>query len=193
MNDDVTSEWLESVVGKLNFELRLLIWDSYRCHLSEQTRAKLKSFNLTTVTITGGCTKFIQAPDVCWNKPFKDRIRQQYDSWQASDEMTEFSKGGNLKAPSKRLMLDWIKKSWNELITDIIRNSFKSCALTVEPYGCEDDKIHCLNEGQPCREARQLLLNYRDMSNGGEKEILLEEEIDEEEAESNEIVIYDDE
>ena len=29
--------------------------------------------------IPGGCTKYIQAPDVCWNKPFKVRIAELYD------------------------------------------------------------------------------------------------------------------
>ena len=33
--------------------------------------ASLKSSKIDQTTIPGGCTKFIQAPDVVWNNPFK--------------------------------------------------------------------------------------------------------------------------
>ena len=33
-NDDLTSEFLEKIVGSSMFGKRLLTWDSYRCHIS---------------------------------------------------------------------------------------------------------------------------------------------------------------
>ena len=37
--------------------------------------------NVDSVTIPGGCIKHIEAPDPCWNKPFKARLTELYDQW----------------------------------------------------------------------------------------------------------------
>ena len=39
----------------------------------------------------------------------------------------------------------------------MIKNSFKSCAITTSTDGSEDDKIHCFQPSQPCSEGRTLL------------------------------------
>ena len=64
MNDNLTSEYLQSMIGSLSFSKRLLIWDAYRCHTSEMTRAETSRLCLHTAIIPGGCTKYIQAADV---------------------------------------------------------------------------------------------------------------------------------
>jgi len=98
MNDDLTSDWLKSVFQKFSFQHRMLVWDSYKCHISESTKNELKGFNSTPVVIPGGCTKYIQAPDVSWNKPFKAKVTELYDSWLSGDEDKAYTKGGgNLK------------------------------------------------------------------------------------------------
>ena len=51
MNDELTTEWLKSVVGKFSFSHRLLVWDAYHCHISLATKAELKTYNLTTAVI----------------------------------------------------------------------------------------------------------------------------------------------
>ena len=86
MNDDVTADWLQKVAGKFNFGPRLLVWDSYQCHISQATKQELsKGYRITTAMIPGGCTKYIQAPDVVWNQPFKASLHESYDSWMASN------------------------------------------------------------------------------------------------------------
>ena len=49
--------------------------------MTDSVRKKLKEMNVYSVIIPGGCTKYIQAPDVCWNKPFKARMTELYDQW----------------------------------------------------------------------------------------------------------------
>lgn len=39
----------------------------------------VKEMNRDSVIIPGGCTKFIQATDACWKKPFKDRMTELHD------------------------------------------------------------------------------------------------------------------
>ncbi len=60
---------------------RLLVWDSFRCHISQKTKVILKKLGLNTAVIPGGCTGFVQPPDVSWNKPFKGKIQEYYESW----------------------------------------------------------------------------------------------------------------
>jgi Tc5 transposase DNA-binding domain/DDE superfamily endonuclease len=131
MNDELTADYLQKVLGKLAFRKRILVWDAYRCHLSNATKQELKhGYNLTTAVIPGGCTKFLQAPDVCWNKPFKNKLHELYDSWMAGDEDKEYTKTGNMKAPSFELMLRWIKLAWDHIDVDLIKKSFVVCGQT---------------------------------------------------------------
>ena len=55
--------------------------DSYECHMIDSARKDLKKVNVDSVIIPSGCTKYIQAPDVCWNKSLKARITVLYDQW----------------------------------------------------------------------------------------------------------------
>jgi hypothetical protein len=131
MNDELTTDYLRRVIGKLAFRKRILVWDAYRCHLSESTKKELKSgYNLTTAVIPGGCTKFLQAPDVCWNKPFKDKLHELYDAWMAGDEDKEYTKTGNLKAPSYEVILKWVKVAWDSIDAELIKKSFIVCGQT---------------------------------------------------------------
>jgi len=131
MNDDLTIDYLRRVIGKFAFRKRILVWDAYRCHLSDETKKELKSgYNITTAVIPGGCTKFLQAPDVCWNRPFKEKMHELYDKWIAGDENKEFTKGGNLKAPSFEIMLSWVKVAWYSIDVQLIKKSFVVCGQT---------------------------------------------------------------
>ena len=50
------------------------------------------------VVVPAGCTKYIQAPDVCWNAPFKELVTERYDEWMAENSQ-EYTAQSNLKAP----------------------------------------------------------------------------------------------
>ena len=75
LNDSLTIEYLQTVVGSLLFDKRLKIWDAYRCHVSQAVKSECSRLKLQTATIPGGCTKFIQAAYVMWNAYFKSNMR----------------------------------------------------------------------------------------------------------------------
>ena len=60
------------------------------------------------------------------------------------------TEAGNLKAPPTRTNLKWIIDLWEELPTDLLTKSFKSCALSLPTDSSADDTIHCFKEGEPC-------------------------------------------
>lgn len=71
-NDQIIEEWLNCNFPDTTFHKhRLLIWDSFRAHLSDATKQVLKRKRVDQAIIPSGCTGILQAPDVVWNKPFK--------------------------------------------------------------------------------------------------------------------------
>ena len=95
------------------------------------------------VIIPGGCTKFIQAPDVSWNKPMKEYMREMYDEWPVKSEH-ELTPQGNMRPPSRQQMILWILAAWKKLSAETILKSFKICALSSSLDGSEDEDLMCI-------------------------------------------------
>ena len=49
--------------------------------MTKDVKIRLKETNTESVIVTGGCTKYTQAPDLVQNKPFRQRIAQLYGEW----------------------------------------------------------------------------------------------------------------
>ena len=150
MNEELTERYCREVLGTFTFgRRRLLAWDTFRCHLTPEVRETLNKGKIDPVIVPGGCTKYIQAPDVSWNKPMKEHLRTMYDKW-LSDECYELTAQGNMRAPSKQQMIDWVLEAWRMLPTKLIIKSFKVCALSSALDGSEDNEIMCIKHG-PCQ------------------------------------------
>ena len=78
MNTELTQVWINSILGAFSFNRRLLAWDSYECHIEDSANESLKAKKVDRVIVPGGCTKYIQAPDASWNKPFKASCTEKY-------------------------------------------------------------------------------------------------------------------
>ena len=199
MNNSLTADYLRSIIGQFSFNKRLLVWDAYRCHTSVATRAETARLRLKTAVVPGGCTKFIQAADVVWNTCFKSHMRRQYDAWISDPEGHTFTKGGNLKAPSRALVCEWVKTSWAAVPVTMTKESFLTCAISASVGGNDDEKIHCFKPGQPCaggitvlkRENKRLaeaddddnsdpFASDEDKEENEENEALIDEEVGEE-------------
>ena len=51
MNTELTLNWLTYVWGSLAFRRRLLAWDAYRCHITDEAKEKLKRFKTDMAVI----------------------------------------------------------------------------------------------------------------------------------------------
>ena len=127
--------------------------DSVHFELSKEA---VKTSNFDLVIVPGGCTKYSQAPDVCWNKPFKEFIGTKYDHWMA-EGVHQYTEAGNMKPPPRKKIVQWISESWAALSKEVIVESFKSCALNLANDGSEDERIHCFKPKEPCHAGRQQL------------------------------------
>ena len=102
---------LHNICVKLfSFSKRLLIWDFSKAHISDSTKQVLKDFKIEAIIIPGGCTGYVQTPDVLWNKPFKSIITELYGEWLASGVHTYIA-AGNIRPPTWRTIVEWVLKS----------------------------------------------------------------------------------
>ena len=165
MNEELTLSYIRSVIGRFSFNRRLLSWDSFDCHTTGSVREVLKDFNVDTVIVPGGCTAYIQTPDVSWNKPFKAHVTDEYDKWLSSG-IHQYTKSGNMKAPPRRIIVQWILDAWGNLSKELIMKSFKCCALNLSLDSSEDALIHCFKENSACssgaKKLKEALQNLHD-------------------------------
>uniref|UniRef100_A0A1X7TV60 DDE-1 domain-containing protein n=1 Tax=Amphimedon queenslandica TaxID=400682 RepID=A0A1X7TV60_AMPQE len=94
MNEAQTIEYLHTILGSLSFAKCLMVWDAYKCHMSEAVKFECARLKFQTSVVSGGCTQFIQAADVAWNGPFKSHLRSSYDTWLSEPYCHEYTKGG---------------------------------------------------------------------------------------------------
>ena len=121
-------------------ERSLLVWDSFRAHLTESVKADLQRRKIDVAVIPGGLTPVLQPLDKCLNKPFKDNMRRKYLNWMMTGPF-EYTPAGK-KALSKNLVLRWVKQSWEEIPEEMVRRSFKMCGISNALNGTEDDAIY---------------------------------------------------
>ena len=188
MNDHLTGVYLRSVIGTFSFNKRLLVWDAYRCHTSVAVRSECAKLRLHTAVVPGGCTGYIQAADVVWNAPFKSHLRKHYDTWLADPTCHEYTRGGNMKPPSRSLLCQWVRSCWEAIPNEMVKESFSSCAITIHTDGSEDDKIHCFKPGQPCEQGRYVLEEADATATDSDSDPFAADE-DDEEVENNEACI----
>ena len=57
MNEELTTRWVNEIVGAFSFNKRLLAWDSYGAHMTESVSCHLKEISTVSVIVLGGCTR----------------------------------------------------------------------------------------------------------------------------------------
>ena len=157
MDNRLTEDYLHRVIGRFNFSKRLMVWDSFRAHLSVSTKQILRSMNTLTSVIPGGCTGLIQPADVSWNRSLKAKVSENYDQWISKNDGHTFTRGGRMKPPSFHELSLWIKQAWKEISSNQITHSMKICGITVNRDGSEDGEIECFKKEHPCHHAKSLL------------------------------------
>ena len=86
----------------------LLVWDSFRAHLTDGVKDLLDRRNVDVAVIPGGLTPVLQPLDKCINKPFKAKVCAQYEAWMVNSPFTytpsrKKRAPGTNELPNKRL------------------------------------------------------------------------------------------
>ena len=64
-------------------------------------------------------------------------MTERYNEWMAEGSQ-EYTAQGNLKAPPRRKITEWILEAWKNVRIDVIKSSFKSYTLNIAIDGSED-------------------------------------------------------
>lgn len=131
-------DWIKTVWGRQPGALlypAMLVLDSFRGHLVEGVREKLKELRTDIAVIPGGLTLVLQPLD----KPFKDNVRRLYTNWMAGGQH-QLTPGGKIKRLTVEMLCGWIVEAWREISDDVIRKSFKTGISNALDAG-EDDML----------------------------------------------------
>jgi len=83
-------------------------------------------------------TSVLQPMDVSINKPFKERLRQQYLTWIA-DPARELTNTGKIKRAAPSEVMWWVLAAWKAIPESIIIKSFKKFRISNVLDGSKDD------------------------------------------------------
>ena len=139
--------WCNEILVQFCFCQCLLAWASSDVHLTDNFKKRLTKSKSETVIVPGGCAKYIQAPDVVWNKPFKWRIEEFYNEWLAN-RMHEYADAWYIKPVPRRLVCEWLIKYWQDISNETLAKFMKSCGLVLAIDGTQDYLISCFKEGK---------------------------------------------
>ncbi len=74
-------------------------------------------------------------------------MRHKYNHWM-NEAIKEYTPSGKIKRPSYSLVVNWVKKSWDAIDTNIIMCSFKCCGVSNAINRSEDGLIFNFNKVQ---------------------------------------------
>ncbi|CAB1099205.1 unnamed protein product [Ectocarpus sp. CCAP 1310/34] len=116
----------------------LLAWDDYTVHKTDASTKAMAESNTTLFLIPGGLTPKLQPCDGFVNKIFKANMSRLYDHHMASPHVKR-GDHGYPEAPSRGLVEQWVKKSWEALTADEVRASWRKAGLLLPFDGSEDE------------------------------------------------------
>ena len=159
-------EWIWTNLRFTPERRALLVWDSFRAHLTDGVKDLLSRRNVDVAVIPGGLTPVLQPLDKCINKPFKAKVCAQYEAWMVNGPFT-YTPSGKKRAPSKEIVLRWIDRAWSEIPAELIAKSFKSCGIANALDGTEDEAVWD-DEGEGTEDAEDAVDNEFETESEGE-------------------------
>ena len=82
---------------------------------------KIQDLGVEVEHIPGGCTSIFQPADIKVNKPFKNRLRQQWEEWMIEEGLAN----GTMSPPSREDIVRWTRYATVNLPSQIVRNAWK--------------------------------------------------------------------
>ena len=110
----------------------LLLLDKHSCHCQGSTARQIENLGVEWDIVPGGCAGLVQPIDVGVGKPFKNRMRCNWEEWmmdQHDDDNGIQERVGT--ADCRSLLREWAKSSWDRILNDVVCNSWRH-----NPFSC---------------------------------------------------------
>ena len=118
----------------------MLVLDAFKGHLTDSMKNQLREMKTELVVIPGGMTSVLQPKDVSINKPFIDKLWQQYLTWIA-DPACVLTETGKIKCAASSEVTQWVSAALKAIPESIIVRYFKKCCISNALGRSEDDII----------------------------------------------------
>jgi len=129
MNANLMIKYIDYFNSNQSRAPTMLVYDSFRGHLEESVKKKFHDSNIDLAVIPGGLTSICQPLDVAINKLFKDNLCKEWHLWIANGGAGKTA-AGNLRHAKYSDVCNWVKRSWENISSEIIINSFVNCGIT---------------------------------------------------------------
>ena len=120
--------WTEATVGP-----KMVILDEFSGHMTTEVRAAMVDCGVFLEFIPGGYTWKLQVLDVGVNKPFKNHIRDSYDTW--------FGLNNYDIKPQRSDVAQWVTASFDAVEKSTILKTWERVGITTTTKDVEIDEI----------------------------------------------------
>ncbi|KAL7578505.1 hypothetical protein ACA910_011568 [Epithemia clementina (nom. ined.)] len=104
----------------------MLLVDHFSGHMTSKVRDEIQQCGTILEFVPPSYTSKLQVMDVSVNKPFKDRVRDQYDMWYVCEQERE---GVALPRPDRKSVSCWIHEAWQDITVSIVTNGWRQCGF----------------------------------------------------------------
>jgi transposase len=126
MDEDAMLVWVDQVL-RPHIEsappgiLPIIFLDSYRCHMMASVVSKIQDLGVEVEHIPGGCTALCQPVDIGVNKPFKNRLRDQWEAWMVDEGLAH----GTTSPPTRENIVQWARNAVANISSEIVKNAWR--------------------------------------------------------------------
>ena len=125
MHQAVIKLWLTKCYGRrpdgfFHRQPALLVMDSMRAHITEESKECVRVVN-STPAIIPGLTKLLQPLDISVNRTFKLRLRELWEEW-----MTQT---GRMRRATYADVCGWVVTAWKLVNVSCIRSGFSKAEI----------------------------------------------------------------
>jgi hypothetical protein len=142
MMEELMLEWLKIVwscrPGAFLNQPSMFVLDAFKGHVFDSVN--ICNMKTELVVIPCGMISLLQPMDVAINKPFKDRLRQQYLTWIA-DRAHELTETGKIKSAAPSEVARWVLAAWKAIPESIMTRSFEKCCISNALDGSKNDIV----------------------------------------------------
>jgi hypothetical protein len=126
MDEEVMLLWVDTVLSPHiatapDGVIPILFLDSYRCHMMASVVTRIQELGVEVEHIPGGCTSLCQPVDIGINKPFKNRIRDQWEQWMIDEGLAN----DRTSPPTRGDIVRWTWNAFQSLPPQLIRNAWR--------------------------------------------------------------------
>jgi transposase-like protein len=134
MDEDVMIAWVNKILKPYvesapDGIIPLLLLDSYRCHMMGSVVKCIQEIGCEVQHIPGGCTSLCQPVDVGVNKPFKNKLKERWESWMIAEGILT----NTTSPPSRKQVAEWVKEAINDVAASSVYNSWRKHGFSYFP------------------------------------------------------------